>query len=53
MQGNAVAMGGTDLNYGMSVEVAVAPEPVSSALFVVGAAALGFNGYRRRKRVYC
>jgi len=51
MQGNAVAIGLTDLNYGMSVEVAVAPEPVSSALFVVGAATLVFSSYRRKKRV--
>ncbi len=42
----------TNMNVGMAVApVAVVPEPISSALFIVGAATLGISGYRRRNRV--
>ncbi len=53
VEGYATAEGVADLTYSMSVEVGtpIVPEPVSSALFVVGAATLGYSGYRRRKRV--
>ncbi len=49
VDGTATTMNNVSIN-GIGPDVVVTPEPVSSALFLVGGATLGFRRFKRRKK---